>query len=176
MLLSGAPGRRRSGLRCWSGCESDITGGNMELDPNFLEFIELLDKHEAQFLVVGGYAVALHGHPRYTADLDVWIWAAPANAEAILAALRDFGFADTGLTREDFLHEDQVVQLGYPPLRIDLLTSLDGVAFEECYERRVRVEISGVEIQFISLEDLRRNKRAAGRHQDLADLEALDEA
>lgn len=147
----------------------------MELDPNFLEFIELLDEHEARFLVVGGYAVALHGHPRYTADLDVWVWLDADNAEAVLAALRDFGFGDTDLAPEDFLQEDQVVQLGYPPLRIDLLTSLDGVAFEECHGRRVIVEIGGVDVPFIDLDDLRRNKRAAGRYQDLADLEALGE-
>lgn len=147
----------------------------MDLDPNFLEFIELLDEHEARFLVVGGYAVALHGHPRYTADLDVWVWLDPDNAEAILAALRDFGFTDTDLTHEDFLQEDQVVQLGYPPLRIDLLTSLDGVDFEGCHARRVTVEVDGVEVPFIDLDDLRRNKRAAGRHQDLADLEALED-
>lgn len=147
----------------------------MELDPNFLEFIELLTEHEASFLVVGGYAVALHGHPRYTADLDVWIWVDRANAGAVLAALREFGFVDTDLTREDFLHEDRIVQLGYPPLRIDLLTALDGVDFQECYGRRVQVEIDGTAVPFIALDDLRRNKRAAGRHQDLADLEALED-
>lgn len=147
----------------------------MELDPNFLEFIELLAEHEAKFLIVGGYAVAVHGHPRYTADLDVWIWLDRGNAQAVLAALDDFGFTDTDLTREDFLQQDQIVQLGSPPLRIDLLTSLDGVNFEDCYGGRVSVEISGVEVPFIALQDLRRNKRAAGRHQDLADLEALEE-
>lgn len=146
----------------------------MDLDPNFLEFIELLGVHDARFLVVGGYAVGFHGHPRYTADLDVWIWLDPGNADAVLAALHDFGFADTDLGHEDFLQEDQVVQLGYPPLRIDLLTTVDGVDFEECFDRRVVVEIQGVEVPFIGLEDLRRNKRSAGRHQDLADLEALD--
>lgn len=123
---------------------------------------------------VGGYAVALHGHPRYTADLDVWILLEPANVDAVLAALRDFGFVDTDLTRADFLQEDRVVQLGYPPLRIALLTSLDGVNLEGCYGRRVTVEIGGVEVPFIDRDDLRRNERAVGHHQDLADLEALD--
>jgi hypothetical protein len=153
----------------------DTTDGAMDLDPNFLEFIELLDEHDARFLVVGGYAVALHGHPRYTADLDVWVWLDQNNADAVMAALHGFGFGDTDLAREDVLQEDRVVQLGYPPLRIDLLTSLDGVEFADCYERRVIIDVQGVEVPFIGLEDLRRNKRAAGRHQDLADLEALND-
>lgn len=92
-----------------------------------------------------------------------------------MAALGDFGFTDTDLTEKDFLENDRIIQLGYPPLRIDLLTSLDGVEFESCYEARILVDVAGVQIPFIALEDLRRNKRAAGRHQDLADLEALEE-
>lgn len=169
----GGRGRHRNGWPCSSDSVSDTMDGTMDLDPNFLEFIELLDGHDVRYLVVGGYAVALHGHPRYTADLDVWLLVHPENAEAMLAALREFGFTDTDLTAEDFLVEDRVVQLGYPPLRIDLLTSLDGVEFEDCYDRRIEVEIGEVDIPFIALEDLRRNKRAVGRHQDLADLEAL---
>lgn len=102
-------------------------GGTMELDPNFSEFIGLLRARDARFLIVGGYAVALHGHPRYTADLDVWLAADHRNAEAVLQALDDFGFGELGLTSEDFTTADRVVQLGYPPLRIDLLTSIDGV-------------------------------------------------
>lgn len=147
----------------------------MHLDPNFLEFIGLLNEHDVRFLVVGGYAVALHGHPRYTADLDVWVWIDPDNADAVLAALDDFGFGEVGLTQDDFLRPEHVVQLGYPPLRIDVLTSLDGVEFDSTHEHRVEVVVDGVPVPFIGLEDLRRNKRAMGRHQDLADLEALDE-
>lgn len=86
----------------------------MDLDPNFLEFIELLDVHDARFLVVGGYAVGFHGHPRYTADLDVWIWLDSGNADAVLAALHDFGFADTDLRHEDFVQEDQVASTRGP--------------------------------------------------------------
>ncbi len=145
----------------------------MELDPNFSEFIASLHAHDARFLVVGGYAVALHGHPRYTADLDVWLLVDESNARAVLGALEDFGFGGLDLTIDDFLAADRVVQLGYPPLRIDLLTSIDGVGFAEAYERRVEVELGGVGVPFISLADLRRNKQASGRTRDLADLEAL---
>jgi hypothetical protein len=145
----------------------------MELDPNFSEFIASLHAHDARFLVVGGYAVALHGHPRYTADLDVWLLVDESNARAVLGALEDFGFGGLDLTIDDFLAADRVVQLGYPPLRIDLLTSIDGVGFAEAYERRVEVELGGVGVPLISLADLRRNKQASGRTRDLADLEAL---
>lgn len=146
----------------------------MRLDPDFSEFIGLLNEHEVDYLVVGGHAVALHGHPRYTGDMDVWLRTDVANAERVLAALEDFGFGGLDITREDLLEPDQVVQLGYSPLRLDLMTSLSGVAFEECHKRRVEVEVAGLTVPFISLQDLRRNKRASGRIQDLADLEALD--
>lgn len=146
----------------------------MELDPNFSEFIGYLRARDVRFLVVGGYAVAIHGHPRYTADLDVWLLAEAGNAGAVVDALGDFGFGELGLTVEDFLLERRVIQLGYPPLRIDLLTSIDGVRFAEAYERRVEIELGDVSVPFLSLEDLRRNKRATGRTQDLADLEALE--
>lgn len=146
----------------------------MELDPNFREFIALLRAHEVRFLIVGGYAVAAHGHPRYTADLDVWVALDPGTAAGVLDALTEFGFGGLDLTVDDFTEADRVVQLGYPPLRIDLMTSIDGVVFDEAYERRVEIELAeGLRMPFLSLADLRRNKRASGRPQDLADLEAL---
>ena len=144
----------------------------MELDPNFSEFIGLLHARDARFLIVGDYAVGFHGHPRYTADLDVWLLIERANAQAVVAALGDFGFGGLGLSEQDFVAEGQVIQLGYPPLRIDLLTSIDGVDFDDAYGRRVEVDLAGVTVPFISLMDLRRNKQASGRTQDLADLEA----
>lgn len=147
----------------------------MELDPNFSEFIASLNAREARFLIVGGYAVALHGHPRYTGDLDVWLLVDPANADAVLAALGDFGFGELGLEAEDFLAAGRTVQLGYPPLRIDLHTGIDGLDFTAAYDRRVEVEIAGQTVPFLGLDDLRRNKRASGRTQDLADLEALED-
>lgn len=145
----------------------------MQLSHDFNELLGSLLGREVRFLVVGGYAVAVHGHPRYTGDLDLWIDREPDNARRVLRALHDFGFGSLELAASDLLTEGRVVQLGYPPLRVDLLTSLSGVTFDECYPRRVEVDLDGRSVPFISRRDLERNKRAAGRHQDLADLEAL---
>jgi len=147
--------------------------GNMTLNPDFKEFIESLNANNVRYLVVGGYAVAIHGHPRYTKDIDVWLWLDPQNAEQVLKALQQFGFGSLGLTIEDFLVSDQIIQLGYPPSRIDLLTSLPGVEFEECYPTRMAITIDGITVNFIDLANLKKNKRASGRTQDLADLENL---
>jgi hypothetical protein len=144
------------------------------LSRDFSEFIASLNAREVRYLIVGGYAVAFHGHPRYTKDLDVWVERTPENAERLLRALGDFGFGGVGLTAEDFLVPDRVVQLGYPPARIDLLTSCEGVDFEPAYARRETLEVGGVAASFIGIEELRQNKRALGRHQDLADLDRLE--
>ena len=147
----------------------------MVLNQDFKEFVQSLNDNEVRYLVVGGYAVALHGHPRYTKDLDVWIEAEPGNAKRIIRALQQFGFGSLGLDEADFIAPDHIVQLGYPPRRIDILTSLPGVSFAECYPARVEVEIEGSLVNFIDLEHLRSNKRASGRLQDLADLENLQD-
>ncbi|MGH8847507.1 MAG: hypothetical protein ACREXQ_09760, partial [Polaromonas sp.] len=120
------------------------------------------------------YALAAYGHPRYTGDLDFWIGTDVVNAGRVLAALSEFGFGSLGIRSEDLTVPNQVIQLGYPPARIDLLTSIDGVDFVECYQRRVTVLVDGVALGFISLDDFKINKKAVGRHQDLADLEALE--
>ena len=146
----------------------------MALNQDFKEFIQSLNDNRVRYLVIGGYAVALHGHPRYTKDLDVWIEMKPDNAAKIVKALEQFGLASLGLKAEDFLVPDQIVQLGYPPNRIDVLTTLPGVEFERCYASRVQVEIGGVAVNFIDLENLKKNKKATGRTQDLADLENLE--
>ena len=147
--------------------------GKMTLNQDFKEFIQSLNDNHVRYLVVGGYAVAMHGHPRYTKDIDVWLWLDPHNAEQVIEALRQFGFGSLDLNAEDFLVPDQIIQLGYPPSRIDLLTSIPGVTFEECYPVRVAVEVDDVTVNFIDLENLKKNKRASGRTQDLADLENL---
>lgn len=144
------------------------------LSKDFKEFIELLNKHKVRYLVVGGYAVAFHGHPRYTKDLDVWVERSPENADKVLEALEEFGFGALGLKTADFLENDQIIQLGYPPNRIDILTALKKVKFEDCYRARIDVEIQGLRINFIDLENLKQNKRATGRPQDLADVENLE--
>lgn len=122
-----------------------------------------------------GYAVAAHGHPRYTGDLDIWVWRGAENADGLLAALEDFGFGSLGLVATDFTEPGRVVQLGYPPARIDLLTSIDGVEFVACFDRRVEVVLDGLPVPFIAVDDLRRNKASSGRPQDIADLAALKE-
>jgi hypothetical protein len=146
----------------------------MKISPDFREFIACANARDVRFLIVGGYAVAYHGHPRYTKDLDVWVEPTAENARRLLDALEDFGFGTLELQVEDFLEPDQVIQLGYPPLRIDLLTSVSGLSFDDCYPNRQTMEIEEVEVPFIGLDDLKANKRASGRHQDLADLENLE--
>jgi len=143
------------------------------LNKDFREFIAALNDNGVRFLVVGGYAVAFHGHPRYTKDIDIWLQPTRENAEQVLLALRQFGFGSLDLGADDFIQPDMVVQLGYPPNRIDLLTSLAGVDFGTCFSGRVTVELEGVQVPFIDIESLKANKRAVGRHQDLADLENL---
>lgn len=140
---------------------------------DFRDFIQTLNDQAVRYLIIGGYAVAYHGEPRYTKDLDVWIELNPENATRLIAALNEFGFGSLKLRPEDFLVPDQIIQLGYPPGRIDLLVSLLGVDFETCYAARVETVIDGVTVNFIDLENLKRNKQATGRLQDLADLENL---
>ncbi len=144
------------------------------LNQDFKEFIESLNANQVRYLVVGGYAVALHGYPRYTKDLDIWIESIPENAARLVLALDAFGFGSLGLQAQDFLEPDQIIQLGYPPNRVDLMTSVPGVQFDPCYDARVEVSIEGVNVNFIDLENLKKNKKASGRLQDLADLEKLD--
>jgi hypothetical protein len=145
----------------------------VELNQDFYEFFESLDRRNVRFLVVGGYAMAAHGHPRFTKDLDVWVWMDPANAEATVAALVDFGFGSLGLAAEDFQEHDTVVQLGYPPQRIDLLTTPDGVDFADCWADRIVVTVGSLHIPVIGLDGLIANKAAAARDQDLLDVAVL---
>jgi predicted nucleotidyltransferase len=145
----------------------------MELDKDFNEFVELFLEHNVRFLIVGGYALAAHGLPRATHHLDAWVWVNPKNAQNIMRALNAFGFQNLSLTESDFSKEDAIVQLGYPPFRIDILTSIDGVAFDQAWEKKVVVELNGMKVPFIGREDLIANKKAAGRPQDLADVSRL---
>lgn len=144
------------------------------LSPDFREFVGLLNKHEVKYMIVGGYAVGIHGHPRYTGDLDIWLLPENENAVKILKAIKDFGFGSLDIKEADLVKEDSVIQLGYPPLRIDLLTSIDGVQFDDCYPNRKIIEIDKLPVNFIGYADLIKNKRASGRHQDLGDIENLE--
>jgi hypothetical protein len=145
----------------------------MNLGRDFKEFVGCCDRHDVRYLIVGGYAVGFHGHVRYTKDLDVWVEATEANAAKILAALDEFGFASVGLAIDDFLVPGSVIQLGYQPNRLDLLTQPDGVSFSECWDARETVELDGLTINVIGFDDLIANKRASGRLRDLADIEDL---
>jgi hypothetical protein len=145
----------------------------MTLSQDFKEFLQSLNDNQVRYLIVGGYAVALHGHPRYTKDIDIWLWLDPQNAEKIVQALNAFGFASLNLKQDDFLEPDTIIQLGYPPNRIDILNSLSGVDFETCYPSHIEIQIGDLTLPFIDLENLKKNKQASGRMQDLADVENL---
>jgi hypothetical protein len=145
----------------------------IEFPSDFSEFLRLLNANEVEYLLVGGFAVAIHGYPRATADMDVWVSRRADNARRIVTALRDFGFDLPSLTPELFLDPERIVRMGVAPLRIELLTSIDGVDFDECAQRSVVQVVGGARIPVIGLEDLKSNKRASGRSKDLADLENL---
>ena len=143
------------------------------LPPDFKEFLRLLNSHQVEYLLIGGHAVGYHGYPRATADMDIWIALHPENAEKVVAVLKTFGFDLPELSVELFLKESQVVRMGVPPVRIELMTTISGVGFGECYVERVIDVLDGVEVNLISLEHLKVNKQASGRHKDLNDLENL---
>jgi hypothetical protein len=140
---------------------------------DFREFLKLLNSHGVEYLVVGGYAVGFHGYPRATVDMDIWVSTTPENAGRLVAAIREFGFADSGLAADTFTKPDRVVRMGVPPLRLEIITSASGVDFDTCFAARVRARIDDVDVNVISLDHLKTNKRAAGRHRDLNDLENL---
>lgn len=140
---------------------------------DFKEFVELLNNLKAEYLVVGGYAVGIHGHPRYTGDLDIWLNPTPENAQRVLDCVDEFGFSSFGLSIQDFTKEGNIVQLGYPPLRIDLLTQIDGVTFDECFKNKKEVEIEGLVVNFIGYQDLLKNKKESGRLRDIDDINNL---
>ena len=145
----------------------------MELDQDFKEFIALLNEHQVEYLIVGGYAVVAYGYHRFTGDLDVWINPSQENAKNILDVLKDFGFGKVKLTVKDFTVKGKIIQLGYEPLRIDLITSVEGLDFVDCYKRRTSRKADGIKIHLIGLDDLRKNKKLVGRDRDLEDYKHL---
>jgi hypothetical protein len=147
----------------------------MEIQPDFKELLALFNEHRVNYMIVGGYALAFHGAPRFTGDLDVYIKPDHENAQRIVTALDAFGFASLGLKETDFEQPDQVVQLGVSPVRIDLITSITGVSWDEAVAGRVPSTYGDVAIFYIGREQFVSNKRATGRKRDLADLEALGE-
>ncbi len=145
----------------------------MPLQKDLREFIESLNSQHVEYLIVGAFALAFHGVPRSTGDIDILLRRSPENAARIVEVLVQFSFASLGLSAADFMPPDQVIQLGHPPNRIDLLTSITGVEFEEAWSGRVSADLHGIPVSLIGREALIRNKRATGRTQDRADLEAL---
>ncbi len=147
----------------------------MEIQQDFKELLELFNKHGVKYMIVGGYALAFYGAPRYTGDIDIFAQPDKKNAEKIMNALNDFGFVNIDISEEDFSHPDKVVQLGVPPVRIDIITSLSGVDWQTAEQHRVKGEYGNIHVFFIGREDFIRNKKATGRYKDLADIEALGE-
>jgi hypothetical protein len=145
----------------------------IRLPQDFKEFLRLLNAHEVEYLLIGGYAVGYHGYPRPTGDMDVWVAIAPVNAEKVVVVLREFGFSAPELTPELFLRESSIVRMGVTPFRLEVTTSIDGVEFVECYADKITDEIDGVMVNLINLAHLKINKKASGRLKDLNDLEHL---
>ena len=145
----------------------------MEIQEDYKEFLRLFNAHVVEYLVVGGYALAFYGKPRFTGDLDLLINRDRKNAERVFAALRDFGFGSLELSVEDFMEPEQVVQLGLPPIRIDIVTSLDGISWNNAWKGKLSGTYDDIPVHFIGRKEFIANKRATGRSQDLADIEAL---
>lgn len=139
----------------------------------FLDFVALLNDHNVEYMIVGGYAVMAHGQPRFTEDFDIWIKPSVQNAAKMMLVLSDFGFVLKGLSENDFESENMVVQIGYVPLRIDIMTSISGVSFDEAYQKKILKNLGEHSIWFIGLNELIKNKEATGRKKDIVDAEQL---
>ena len=147
----------------------------MEIQQDFKELLELFNKHNVEYVIVGAYALAFHGCPRYTGDLDILVNHDQENATRIIDSIKEFGFESLNLTVEDFSSEERVVQLGVPPIRIDILTSLTGVTWEQVCSNRIKSQYGGTLVYFIGKNEFIANKKALGRHKDLADIESIDQ-
>jgi hypothetical protein len=147
----------------------------MEVQSDFRDLLALLNENKVEYLIVGAYALAFYGAPRYTGDIDVFVRPHPENAQRVLDALIDFGFEFSNLAVDDFCTPNRVVQLGVPPVRIDMITSISGVSWEEANESKAQGVYGDVPVYFIGRKQYLANKRASGRKKDLADIEALGE-
>ncbi len=145
----------------------------MQLPQDFKEFLKLLNSNKVEYLLVGGYAVGYHGYPRATVDMDIWIAINKNNAQKMITVIKEFGFDVLDLSVELFLEQKRVIRMGVPPIRIEILTDIDGVEFNQCYRKKTVDEIDGVNVCIIDYENLKKNKKASGRLKDLADLEFL---
>jgi len=146
----------------------------MMLNEDYRDILHALSDEKVKFILVGAYALAAHGYPRATMDIDIWIMPSPDNAEAVLRALRNFGAPLHNITRKDLEEDGTVFQIGVAPRRIDIITAATGLTFENTYQNAVLVNIDGIDVHILSIDDLITNKRATGRTKDLADAEALE--
>lgn len=144
------------------------------LNEDYRDILRSLAEEKVRFILVGAYALAAHGYPRATMDIDIWVMPSPDNAEAVLKALKAFGAPLYNLTKEDLEKDGTIFQIGVAPRRIDIITALTGLKFEDTYRNSILVNIDGIEIHVPSIDDLIINKRATGRTKDLADAEALE--
>ena len=145
----------------------------LTLPPDFKEFLKLLKEHDVRYLLIGGYAVGYHGYVRATEDMDICVAVHPHNAEKLVATLKAFGFDDPNVTPELFLQKPKIIRMGFPPMRLEISTSISGVEFDDCYTSRIVDKIDGIEVNVIDLKNLKKNKNATGRLKDKADLEQL---
>ena len=145
----------------------------IKLAADFKDFLSLCLSHEARFMVIGGYAVVHYSRPRYTGGLDIWIDASPDNADRVVAVLNDFGLRSSDVSTAMITERKQIIRMGFEPLRLELFTRIPGLEFSDCFPRREFVKIGRLSVPFISLEDLKINKRVVGRPKDLQDLEEL---
>ncbi len=143
------------------------------LPKDFKDFLKLLNSEKIDYLLIGGYAVGYYGYPRATADMDIWIAISKKNAKKLSEAIRNFGVNIPDLNEGIFLEPGKIIRMGYPPIRIEVLTEISGVNFKRCYARRKETIIDGIKIKIISFKDLLKNKKASGRYKDLNDLENL---
>ena len=145
----------------------------LKLPADFSDFLSLLNAHQVDYLLVGGYAVTIHGYVRATGDMDIFIAATRVNAERVTSVVREFGFDVPTLNADAVLEPRKILRMGSPPLRIEVMNQIDGVEFGACRRQALQVQLGELRVPVISLADLRTNKRAAGRHKDLDDLENL---
>jgi len=145
----------------------------IHLPPDFKDFLRLLKERQIEYLLIGGYAVGYYGYPRATADMDIWVAINSQNADNLVAALKDFGFDVPELSSDLFLKPDQIIRMGVPPIRLEIVTTISGVSFDECYPDRVVDILDGIQVNLISLQHLKINKKASGRFKDMNDLENL---
>lgn len=145
----------------------------MPFEKDFIDFIELCNTHNVEYLVVGGLAVVVHGYPRFTGDIDIWMKMTEENADKMLSVIKDFGLASLKITKEDLLKENGVIQFGVRPVRVDIMNELAGLDFDEAYVKRKEVIWENIKINFIGLKELLVSKKVAGRKQDEADIQKL---